>query len=125
MMKGYTLSGWHLDKDILIKGNKVYSKDSCCFVPREVNMLLIKSDKSRGEWPVGVGFYKQNGRFQSNLRINGKSQHLGYFTTPEEAFFAYKAAKEAYIKAVAEKWKHQLDERVYQALIKYTVEITD
>ena len=124
-MRGYGLSGWHLDKDILQKGNKLYSKETCCFVPAEVNLLLIKSDKARGEWPVGVYFNKRDGKFMARLKINGKVKFLGYFTSPEDAFFAYKLAKEAQIKVVAEKWKDQLDERVYQALLNYTVEITD
>jgi len=124
-MRGYALSGWALDKDILQKGNKLYSKDTCCFVPAEVNSLLVKSDKSRGEYPVGVNFDKRDIKFRAQLAINGKQKHLGLFNTAEEAFFAYKAAKEAQIKVVAEKWKHLLDERVYQALINYTVAIDD
>jgi len=124
-MRGYGLSGWALDKDILQKGNKLYSKDTCCFVPHEVNNLLIKSDKARGEYPVGVYFHKASGKFMAYIRVNGKRKHLGCFTTPEEAFFAYKAAKEAHIKVVAEKWKHLLDERVYLALMTYEVAADD
>ena len=124
-MKGYGLKGWEFDKDILSKGNKLYSKDTCCFVPHEINLLLTKSDKSRGEWPVGVCFDKAAGKFMAQIRTNGKLKYLGLFTTPEEAFQAYKLAKEAQIKVVAEKWKDQLDERVYQALLKYTVSVND
>jgi len=124
-MRGYGLSGWQLDKDILQKGNKLYSKDTCCFVPTEVNLLLIKCDKARGEFPVGVYFDKASGKFVARLAINGKRKHLGYFTTPEEAFQAYKLAKEAHIKVVAEKWQHILDERVFQALLTYDVAIDD
>ena len=124
-MKGYGLKGWELDKDILQKGNKLYSKDTCCFVPLEVNLLLIKSDKSRGEWPVGVYFDKRDGKFVARLSINGKRKYLGLFPTPDEAFQAYKLAKEAQIKVVAEKWKDQLDERVFQALMEYEVNIDD
>jgi len=124
-MKGFGLSGWALDKDILQKGNKLYSKDNCCFVPHEVNLLLIKCDNSRGEWPVGVDFHKVSGKFRASLAINGKRKHLGLFTTPEEAFQVYKLAKEAYIKVVAHKWKHLLDEKVFQALLDYEVNIND
>jgi len=124
-MRGYGLSGWALDKDILQKGNKLYSKETCCFVPAEVNLLLIKSDNSRGEYPVGVCFHKATGKFMAYLTINGKQKHLGYFTTPEEAFQVYKLAKEAYIKVVAQQWQHLLDERVYQALLDYEVNIDD
>ena len=124
-MKGYDLDGWDLDKDILQKGNKLYSKDACCFVPHEINILLIKRDNHRGEWPVGVCFDKASGKFKAQIRINGKKKFLGRFTTPEEAFQAYKTAKEDQIKVVAEKWKHQLDERVFQALMVYEVVIDD
>jgi len=124
-MEGYGLKGWALDKDILQKGNKLYSKDTCCFVPQEVNLLLTKSDRIRGEWPVGVSFHKATGKFGANININGKTKYLGLFTTPEEAFFAYKAAKEAYIKVVAQKWQHLIDERVFQALMTYEVTIND
>jgi len=124
-MKGCGFDGWELDKDILQKGNKLYSKDTCCFVPSEINNLLTKRDNCRGEYPVGVCFHKTRGKFMARIRINGKLKFLGYFTTPEEAFFAYKAAKEVQIKVVAQKWKHILDERVYQALINYTVDVDD
>jgi len=124
-MKGFGLIGWELDKDIIQKGNKLYSKDTCCFVPLEVNILLIKSDNSRGEYPVGVCFRKATGKFKAYLTINGKTKFLGYFPTPEEAFQAYKNAKEAQIKAVAEKWQHMLDNRVFQALMEYEVNIND
>jgi len=124
-MKGFGLSGWALDKDILQKGNKLYSKDTCCFVPQEVNSLLIKRDNSRGEYPVGVDFHKATGKFRAQLNINGELKHLGLFNTPEQAFQAYKLAKEAYIKVVANRWQHILDERVYLALMAYEVNIDD
>jgi len=124
-MRGFGLDGWALDKDILQKGNKLYSKDTCCFVPAEVNSLLTKSDNSRGEWPVGVDFHKVSGKFRAGLRINGKTKHLGLFNTPEQAFQAYKLAKEAYIKVVAQQWQHLLDEKVFQALLDYEVNIND
>jgi len=124
-MRCFGLIGWELDKDILQKGSKLYSKDTCCFVPAEVNMLLTKCDNSRGEYPVGVCFDKYAGKFKARLAINGKLKHLGYFTTPEEAFQVYKLAKEAYIKVVAQKWQHLLDERVFQALMTYEVSIDD
>jgi len=124
-MKGYGVEGWQLDKDILVKGNKIYSKETCCFVPLEINSLLVNGRKLRGEWPIGVSFHKRDHRFRAQVATGKERKHLGYFNTPEEAFQAYKTAKEAHIKAVATKWKDQLDERVYQALINYTVSIDD
>ena len=88
-------------------------------------MLLTKRDNARGEYPVGIYFHKARGKFTAQLNINGKKKFLGYFNTPEEAFQAYRVAKEAHIKAVAEKWKDQLDGRVYLALMNYEVNIYD
>ena len=45
---GFGECGFQLDKDLLIKGNKVYSEDSCVFIPREINQVLIKREALRG-----------------------------------------------------------------------------
>ena len=121
---GFDQEGWHLDKDILVKGNKVYSEDVCAFVPSEVNSLFIKRDSLRGDYPIGVSRKNKGGGYQVQLS-QFRDTYLGTYITPEEAFLAYKQAKEAYIKEVANKWKDQIDPRVYNALMKYEVEITD
>ena len=123
---GFDNEGWHLDKDLLVKGNKVYSEDSCIFIPKEINLLLTKSTASRGEHLIGVYWSKTNKAFRACVNKNtGKSKHLGYFKTEIEAFNTYKTAKEAFIKEQASKWQSQIDPRAYEALMNYTVEITD
>ncbi len=123
---GFGNEGWHLDKDLLIKGNKVYSESTCVFLPSEINSLLVKSDKIRGEHLIGVHWHKRDKAFIAQVRNNkGGSEHLGYFTTELEAFNAYKVAKESFVKEQAEKWKGKIDDRAYEALMNYTVEIDD
>ena len=117
--------GWQLDKDILVKGNKIYSEDTCCFVPAEINSVFIKCDRSRGEYPIGVNYNKRDRNYVAKMSMFKEDIHLGYFATPDEAFNAYKEAKEDYIKEVAEKWKGQIDPKVYDALMNFTIEITD
>ena len=112
-----------LDKDILIKGNTRYSPDTCVFVPREINNLILSNRKVRGDLPIGVT--KDGGRFRARFSVNNEEVWLGVFNTPEEAFCVYKQAKEQYIKEVANKWKGRVDPRVYEALMNYQVEITD
>ena len=113
-----------LDKDILHKGNKIYSPETCVFVPQSINSLFTKRNNKRGEYPIGVS--KVKNKFQARLcKGNGKEIHLGYYTTPEEAFLAYKIAKEKYIKEVAEKYKDKIPYRLYEALMNYEVDIND
>ena len=123
---GFSNKGWHLDKDLLIKGNKVYSEDSCIFLPREINQLLVKCTASRGKYLIGVCWCNTKKAFVARVgRSKGKQEHLWYFNTEIEAFNAYKQAKEAFIKEQANKWESQIDDRAYNALMNYTVEITD
>jgi len=112
-----------IDKDIIKKGNKIYCPKYCSFVPRSINLLLTKNDKSRGKYPVGVYFYKN--KYVAQLRVNGKIKYIGRFTTPTEAFNSYKKTKEKQIKNMANEYKDVLDKKVYNTLMKYKVEITD
>ena len=123
---GFDNEGWQLDKDLLMKGNKVYSEYSCVFIPKGINLLLIKRESLRGEYLIGVCWDKTNKAFVAMVNKNkGRSECLGYFNTELEAFNAYKIAKESFIKEQAEKWKGKIDERAYNALMSYEVNIDD
>ena len=122
----YKYDGWHLDKDLLIKGNKVYSENTCVFLPHEINQILVKRTVSRGKYLIGVCWSKTNKAFVAQVRKNkGKQEYLGFFNTEIEAFNAYKQAKEAFIKEQADKYKDMLDHRAYSALQNYVVNIDD
>lgn len=112
-----------LDKDILKKGNKIYSPENCIYVPQSINALFIKHDKARGEYPIGV--YKKGDKFKAQLSKGNRRITLGTYDTVEQAFLAYKKAKEAYIKEVAEKYKGKIPQKLYDAMIAYEVEIDD
>ena len=117
------VDGYHLDKDILVKGNKIYGPDTCCFVPQEINSLFTKCDKSRGNLPIGVTYNRKI--LYTKLMKYGEQFTYGPFKTINEAFECYKSNKEAYIKYVANLRKDKIPDNVYQAMINYQVEITD
>ena len=123
---GFGNIGFELDKDLLVKGNKVYSEDSCIFIPTEINTLLVKRAASRGEHLIGVYWHSKNKAFVARVnKSKGGSEYLGLFNTEIEAFNAYKTAKESFVKEQANKWKSQIDIRAYDALMNYTVNIDD
>lgn len=122
---GY-VEGYDIDKDILVKGNKVYSPNTCCFLPPEINKCFIRQKKSKHNFPIGVAKHS-SGHYYARVNINGKLKHLGMFNTPTEAFDAYKFAKEQYIKELAEKYfqEGKITEKVYNALLLYQVDKID
>jgi len=110
-----------LDKDILIKGNKIYSPETCVIVPQIINTLFIKSNAKRGEYPIGVSYNNTHNIFVAS----GKNAFLGYFNTSQEAFYSYKTYKEKIIKATADKYKDIIPQKLYEAMYQYVVEVTD
>jgi hypothetical protein len=112
---------WHLDKDILFTGNKIYSEDTCVFVPREINNFFTDRGNDRGDYPVGVSFHKRRCKFQAHCAVNGELKYLGLFNTPREAFTVYKPFKEALCKQLALKWQHEIDTRLFNAMMSWEV----
>lgn len=115
----------HLDKDILIKGNKVYSPQNCVFVPESINLLFTNRNNHRGKHPIGVYWKEHNQKFCANGNNKNKREYLGLFDTPIEAFNAYKKHKENIIKIVANEYINRIPEKLYHALINYKVELND
>ena len=120
----------HLDKDILIKGNKIYSPETCMFVPQTINSLFVKRDNKRGESVIGTSLYK-NGKYRVGCSIinpetsKSKIKYLGLYETQEKAFQVYKYYKEKNIKEVADYYFGRIPDKLYDALYDYEVEIND
>ena len=106
-----------LDKDIIAPGSKLYSPETCAFVLQATNLFVIASDASRGDYPIGVTLCKRTGKYQAlcqNL-FTGKKEHLGYFSTPEEAHESWRKRKHELAQLVA---ATESDPRIVQALKK-------
>lgn len=114
-----------LDKDILFKGNKIYSPDTCIFVPQYINSLFVKAEAVRGNKPIGVTYDKKHDCYCARITKNKEHIYLGCYNSPEQAFKAYKKAKEQHIKEVADEYKGRIPDRLYEAMYIYEVEITD
>ena len=113
-----------LDKDLLSPKIKEYTRNTICFIPVELNSLLTQRHNHRGECLIGVRL-SPSGKYIAQISRQGKRYGLGYYSTEIEAFYAYKEAKENYIKELANKWKDQIDIRVYEALMAWAISIDD
>lgn len=104
-MLQYEWEGKHLDKDLLVSGNKTYGPDTCLFISDALNNLLTLRQRGRGDLPLGVSRTTIKGYpyFTASCSFYGKQKRLGYFKTPEEASACYLKAKNAYIQELADK----------------------
>lgn len=130
---GYYKSDWQLDKDLLLKDNKIYCPEYCVFLPTEINKALNTKSRCRGELPLGLSFRirkKIVNRNKIYVNFVCKDEQFTYrnVVNPDEiekGFYLYKTAREKYIKHLAEKYKEDIDPRAYKALIQYEVCIDD
>ena len=110
-------SGKCLDKDIIVPGSKLYSPETCAFVLTATNSFVIASDASRGDYPIGVSLFKRTGKYRAKCgnHFTGKNEHLGHFSTPEEAHEAWRKRKHELAQLIA---ATESDPRVVQSLKK-------
>ena len=126
--KWYNGKRWAVDKDILHKGNKIYSPENCCLIPQNVNCLFLKREAERGRYPIGISYRKDGFLASCHNPFTDKREEIGYYSTPENAFYlGYKPYKEDIIKRVAniEHNNGNITEQCYQAMMNYEVEIDD
>ena len=123
-------SSYHLDKDILVKGNRVYGPDTCCFVPKVLNLMVNDGGKKKNGLPLGVCMGRKDSKdYKKNpLKYyvsDGKYGVRCAFDTPEEAFLAYKESRELVIREAAKKFydNGEISEKVYDALMGFEIEM--
>lgn len=118
---------YDIDKDILFKGNLEYAPEKCTLVPRKVNKMMVNQSAHRGNLPIGVVYNKKKDCYSVSCNNDGKNVHLNNVKSLKKAFDIYKNYKESVIKRTAkeEYSKGTITEQCYNALMNYSVEITD
>lgn len=116
---------FHIDKDILTKGNKSYSDVTCCFVPCEINILLTDCAKARGDNPLGVSFHRKSGLFRATCSTGGKQMTVGSFGDMYDAHRAWQNAKILAIQSAIGRYRDGpgFQQRVVDALMRRVVAI--
>jgi len=110
--------GYHLDKDLFSKDSKIYSPETCCLLPAEINFLIAPRGKN-SKYRRGVR--KDGNKFYTRVYSKGKLVYSGSFDTEEGAANAYINEKKKIIKKVAEEYygRNQIDERIYNDLCEF------
>lgn len=84
-METQNWEGMDLDKDILYLENKIYSPETCIFVPHWLNGFVEHNKLTRGKYKLGVMWDTGKGKF----RATSNQKFLGRFDTEEEAHQAW------------------------------------
>lgn len=85
-----------LDKDLLsTKDNKIYSPQTCIFLPQKVNKFLAHEYLNNTSGYSGVVWVKNDKKYVARIQNfdNQKTISLGYFNNAEDAYEAYKKAR--------------------------------
>lgn len=113
-------TGWQLDKDILISGNREYSTRACRFVPVAINSLFSRvPEEIKNEY---TGVRKVRSSYRAELTVESKRISLGTYKSAEEASVAYVKAKNENVKRVANNYREFICNDIYTALINFSAD---
>ena len=112
------IEGYELDKDLLRPSSNMYSPDTCCFIPKSINMLI--TNKRKGRHLKGTEKVS-SGKFRACMKKYNKNVHLGTFDTELQAHNKYKEEKRKHIVNIADDYhnKNLISTNIYKALLVY------
>ena len=87
--------------------------------------MLFRSKKSRGDLPVGVSYGERDKKYRAEMSFMGRQIKLGTFDTAEDAFARYKEYKEDFIQDLAEQYRDEIPNKVYEAMMGWKIEVDD
>jgi len=114
------VQGYHLDKDILVPGNKIYSPRTCCYIPQVLNSIFSDSGATRGSCAIGVYYDKHRNNFQAYMRNGIQRVRFGRYPTEAEAHSVWLSAKRKHVKTTADRLlaTHAITPKIYKAVLR-------
>ena len=85
--------GWQLDKD-MISDSKVYSPETCLYVPQWLNTFAPERGKT-----LGVHFDKSRGKYKAYHDVNGVLKNIGRYDSFKDAKRAFLESKIKYMRS--------------------------
>lgn len=110
---------FQLDKDLLSSEEKIYSRSTCVFIPKKINMAITYGGRDKNSGLIGV--VKIGNYYCAHVGTACKRKYISGFNSPESASEFYKFAKEERIRVLAMRYKDRIDQRAYLELMKFEV----
>lgn len=105
----------HIDKDVMVKDNKVYSPETCIFLPQRINMIFMKKNRMIIDADLPTGLRRTVVGFSATYN----TKWLGNFKTLKEALYYYNIEKQIHINKVAEEYRGRIPDFIYYALLNW------
>lgn len=106
----------HLDKDILVSENTIYSPETCLIVPQSINELFHVSGRKTVDTDLPYTIRRTT---KGKYSVTYKSKSLGIYDTVDDCITVYIEAKRKDIKEKVEIMKNELPNKVKEALLNW------
>lgn len=119
------IAGYDLDKDLLHQDSKIYSPETCIFIPHKINTLFRDIGKKKNCSKTGVSFSRKSNKkiFRASAIIEGVNRTIGLYKTEDEAHSAYLEMKYKEVKRVADEYykNGDINNKIYNAILNYRI----
>ena len=124
----YEISGEIIDldkdfKSILFAKNdiKVYSPNTCMFIPQQINKTITFQRNKKTILPTGVKATQNKDIYSVSICSKGldsksKERYIGRFNSMSEAFSEYVKAKEKYLDELLLTYEHKIPNDVFDII---------
>ena len=118
------VQGWQIDKDLFGWDTKMYSSQTCCFIPARLNSFLVNL-RAIFEGEMHGWYYRDKyGVFVASVSDTGRKKiHLGHFKSEYGAKIAYISGKFKILDSIVNDYKNQLPNATLEQLnlLKYKI----
>jgi len=119
---------YQVDKDLFsISEHPIYSEDTCCLLPRDVNMAIQDKTRKKKVFKTSKGYHLANNTTNAWVFPD----EIYYFETPEECIEFYNFVKKDELLKLIEEYKDVLQPHVilrlkdYEFDYKYEIVVTE
>lgn len=105
----------HIDKDILYKGNKIYSPETCMLIPQTINEVFRENSKKAKDKDLPETIR----RYREKYTVSFRGRKIGTYKTVDECLKKYNHEKSFYIKDMVRHYGKLLPDNVIHALLTW------
>lgn len=105
----------HIDKDIKIKNNKIYSPETCILIPQKINEIFRENNRKTTDADLPATIK----RCDNGYKVRFRKENLGTYDTVDKCLNKYNEKKAIYIRELVEEYGNLLPTEVAEILLQW------